>query len=365
MNQKVMVGMSGGVDSSVAALLLLQQGYEVVGITFKLWDEPAGACGKSCCSLSDVNDAREVCQKLGIPHYVLNYKELFRTEVIEYFIREYENGATPNPCIACNRHIKFARFLAHANAMGFDQIATGHYSIIRYEEATGRHLLKRGKSLPKDQSYVLYPLTQDQLARTLMPLGAYDKETVRRIARENGLGTSQKPDSQDICFVPDGDYMAFIRSYTGKEAPLGRFVDTQGNDLGPSKGVYAYTVGQRKGLGISLGRPAFVSALDPVEGTVTLTFSEMDLLATRMLVRDCNFISMANLTGPTEAQVKIRYAHQPAKAVIRPFANANGMEDGVEVLFAEPQRAITPGQAAVFYDGDTVIGGGRIERALL
>ena len=269
MARKIMVGMSGGVDSSVAAYLLKKQGYEVTGVTFKLWDDPTLESG--CCSADDVRDAAYVCQQLGIPHYVLNYKDLFRQEVVGPFAEEYLRGRTPNPCISCNRYIKFGAFSHKLRELGFDLMATGHYACCGYNEATGRWELKRAIHPEKDQSYVLYNLTQEQLAMLRLPLGEYSKPEIRAIAEESGLVVAKKPDSQDICFVPDGDYNAFLRRWTGKELPAGQFVAEDGTVLGPNKGITHYTIGQRKGLGISLGCHAFVRRINAAENTVELT----------------------------------------------------------------------------------------------
>ena len=260
MGQKIMVGMSGGVDSSVAACLLLRQGYDVTGVTFKLWDDPAGDSG--CCSADDVRDAAFVCEQLGIPHYVINYKELFREKVVAPFAEEYLHGRTPNPCINCNRYIKFGAFSHKLKELGFDLMATGHYARCGYNDATGRWELRRGIYPEKDQSYVLYNLTQEQLAMLRLPLGEYSKPQIRAIAEESGLVVAKKPDSQDICFVPDGDYPAFLRRWTGQELPKGRFIDENGIVLGENKGITHYTIGQRKGLGISLGCHAYVRRID-------------------------------------------------------------------------------------------------------
>ncbi len=356
MPKKVMVGMSGGVDSSVAALLLKQQGYDVVGVTFRLWSA-TDACPQEsgCCSIDDVNDAKYVCHTLGIPHYVFNYKELFREKVVDRFVQEYLAGRTPNPCIECNRSIKFSDIVLRAEAMGFDYVATGHYATIRQNPETGRYCLYRGKYDSKDQSYVLYCLTQAQLARTLMPLGEYSKEEVRRIAEENGLIVAKKPDSQDICFVPDGDYAGFIERYTGKTIPKGNFIDQDGHILGQHKGITHYTIGQRKGLGISLGKPVFVTDIDPKNNTVTLCEQEDSLFRTTLYADRLNFISVESLTEPARVMAKIRYAHKPSAATV--FPPENGV---ARVEFDIPQRAATKGQAVVFFQQDQVLGGGTI-----
>lgn len=354
MAPKVMIGMSGGVDSSVAALLLLRQGYEVTGVTFKLWDSPEEDSG--CCSADDVRDAAYVCSQLGIPHYVFNYKELFRQEVVQPFIEEYLHGRTPNPCIRCNRAIKFGAFSHKIRELGYDYLATGHYARCQKNEATGRYELLRAVHPEKDQSYVLYDLTQEQLAMLLLPLGGYTKTEIRALAEENSLVVAKKPDSQDICFVPDGDYAAFLERYAGGCPPPGNFVDAAGHPLGRHKGIIHYTVGQRKNLGISLGRPAFVQRIDPQKNEVLLTTEEQDLFTRHVMAENVNFISIPALTGPLAVMAKIRYAHPMSPATLSPDA-ASGR---VTVEFEEAQRAPAPGQAVVFYQGESVVGGGTI-----
>lgn len=353
---KVLVGMSGGVDSSVAALQLLRAGYEVVGATFRLWDPEvdSGLGASTCCAVDDVRDAKQVCHTLGIPHYVMNYKQLFQQKVVDYFVAEYQRGATPNPCIACNRHIKFDSFIQKALSMDFDYVATGHYASVLWDEDMGRFRLKRAIHDQKDQSYVLYTFTQHQLAHTLMPLGGYEKEAVRALAQENNLLVSRKPDSQDICFVPDGDYGGFLEAYTGQKAEPGDFIDRDGNKLGRHQGVWRYTIGQRKGLGISFGKPMFVSAIDQAANTVTL--ADNDALFTRELVADdFRWIDIDQLDAPAVFDAKIRYAADPAPAQVIPLG-----EGKVRVVFDQPQRAVTKGQAVVFYNGRYVVGGGTI-----
>ncbi len=356
MAKRVMIGMSGGVDSSVAALVLKQQGFEVVGATFRLFNESdLGVCGQSsCCSADDVNDARMVCDKIGIPHYVLNYKELFREKIVGAFVQSYLAGATPNPCILCNRYIKFEAFLNKAQSMGFDYIATGHYARIEHDQQTDRYVLRRAEAKGKDQSYVLYHLTQHTLAHMLMPLGGYDKPTVRQMAQEHNLLVADKPDSQDICFVPDGDYAAFIASYTGTPPKQGDFVDTKGNVLGRHNGVAGFTIGQRKGLGISLGRPAFVVDIDAQTGRVVLG-EEHEVFSRTLTADDVNMIDGQPVTESFACAAKIRYSHKEARATVTPQENGR-----LKVEFDDAQRAITRGQAVVFYDGDCILGGGTI-----
>lgn len=357
-HNKVMAGMSGGVDSSVCAALLLKAGYEVSGVTLRLYDGEDYNAGltRTCCSLSDAEDAKAVCIKLGIPHYVFNFKDAFGDCVINNFIDEYISGRTPNPCIECNRKIKFAAMLDRAKTLGYDKIATGHYAVIEKSE-NGRYLLKKAADETKDQTYVLYCLTQEQLSRTLFPLGTLTKSQVREIAAENGFVNAKKPDSQDICFVPDGDYASFIERYTGEAAQKGDFTDVDGNVLGEHKGIIRYTVGQRKGLGIALGKPQFVISKSAETDTVVLG-DEDKLFYKRVLVDRLNFIPFDNLEGQMRVTAKLRYCHKEQPAVIYP---ADG---GVIAEFDEPQRAPSPGQAAVFYDGDTVVGGGTIVKGI-
>lgn len=352
--------MSGGVDSSVAAALLSEQGYDVAGCTLRLYDGEEYEAGNSrtCCSVSDVEDARGVCAKLGIPHYVFNFKQQFRSRVIDGFISEYINGRTPNPCIECNKSIKFSEMLLRAETLGYDKIATGHYAFTK-QAADGRWLLFRGNDRSKDQSYVLYGMTQHQLSKTLFPLADVSKETVRKIAARYGFFNAEKPDSQDICFVPDGDYAAFIERDLGRPAAPGDFSDERGNVLGRHSGLIRYTVGQRKGLGIALGSPAFVLSKDAQSNRVILSTDERRLFYRRVLISDVNYIPDTVPTEPLRVTAKLRYRHTDSPAILYPTA------DGGAVLeFDEPQRAPSPGQAAVFYDGDRVLGGGTIERGM-
>ncbi|WP_246213205.1 tRNA 2-thiouridine(34) synthase MnmA [Aminipila butyrica] len=354
---KVLVGMSGGVDSSVSVYLLQQQGYEVSGATLKLFDnEDIGILDKekTCCSLSDVQDARNVAMKLGCRHYVFNYSQWFMEDVVKRFARSYEEGQTPNPCIDCNRYIKFSRMLERAKFLGFDYIATGHYAQVDRDPSTGRYLLRKGADSSKDQSYVLYTLTQEELSRTLFPLGKMTKQEIRTIAEGEGFVNAQKRDSQDICFVQDGDYAGFLERVMGVSSPTGDFVDRAGRKIGRHRGLIHYTVGQRKGLGQTFGKPMYVLDKKKAENTVTLGSHE-ELFSAGMVVSEVNWIAIEALKEPMEVTVKARYSMKEVAAVIYPLENGQ-----VRVAFDEKQRAITPGQAAVFYQGDLVIGGGTI-----
>jgi tRNA-uridine 2-sulfurtransferase len=353
MKKKVMLGMSGGVDSSVAALLLQKAGYEVTGVTLRLRpDELMSEKEGGCCSLSDIDDARRVCYQLGIDHMVLNFTELFERDVIAPFAAQYEAGRTPNPCIACNRHIKFSAMLDRAELLGFDYVATGHYALIE-RTAEGRWLLKKSPAA-KDQSYVLYMLTQRQLAHTLLPVGGYSKPEIRAMAQEAGLTVARKKDSQEICFVEDNNYGKFLERYTGRAAKPGNFIDKNGNVIGRHRGVMYYTVGQRKGLGMSFGKPMYVTDIDAEHNTVTLG-EERERYTSALTAEDLNFIPFDTLEQPMDAWVKVRYSAPPAKAKLLP------LQDGrVRVEFESPQKSVAPGQAVVFYDGDIVLGGGTI-----
>ena len=357
--EKVLVAMSGGVDSSVAAKLLTDAGYDCVGCMMKLYDnEDAGIPkGHTCCSLDDAEDARSVARRLGFPFYVFNLKDKFAACVIDRFVDAYEHGVTPNPCIDCNRYLKFEKLYLRMQEMQMDTIVTGHYARVAYDETSGRYLLKKGLDGSKDQSYVLYNLTQEQLAHTQFPVGELSKHRVREIAEEHGFLNADKPDSQDICFVPDGDYARFIERYTGKVPETGDFLDPEGKRIGTHRGVIHYTIGQRKGLGISAPHPLYVCDICPADNTVTLGYSE-NLFSRKLTASDVNLISCDSLEEPVRVQAKIRYRHpaQPATAWMTP--------DGtLHVEFDEPQRAITCGQAVVLYDGDVVVGGGRITGA--
>ena len=350
--------MSGGVDSSVAAWLLKEQGYDVIGVTMQIWqdeDTEVQEAEGGCCGLSAVDDARRVAMELGIPYYVMNFKEEFKCRVMDYFAQEYLAGRTPNPCIACNRYVKWESLLQRSLAIGADCIATGHYARIAKLE-NGRFALETSVTAAKDQTYALYNLTQDQLSRTLMPVGDYTKDEIRQMAQKLGLPVASKPDSQEICFIPDHDHASFIENYTGKESKPGNFVDLKGNVIGRHKGITHYTVGQRKGLNLALGHPVFVTEIRPETNEVVIGENE-DVFSNRLTCRNLNWMSIEDL-GDQEMRVsaKIRYSHKGASCTIRKIG-----EDRVECVFDEPQRAATPGQAVVFYDGEYVVGGGTIE----
>jgi tRNA-specific 2-thiouridylase len=353
---KVLVAMSGGVDSSVAAWLLKQQGYECMGATMRLYEnETVNVCrGNTCCSLEDVEDARSVARGLGIPYYVFNFTGDFERQVIRRFAAAYEQGRTPNPCIDCNRYLKFDRLYRRARELGCDYIATGHYARIAEDGPSGRWLLKKALDASKDQSYVLYDMTQEQLAHTLLPLGGLTKAEVRAIAEEQGFVNARKHDSQDICFVPDGDYAAFLERYTGKHYPPGDFLNGAGEKLGTHRGIIHYTVGQRKGLGIAADRPLYVRRIDPAANTVTLG-ENGELFSASLEAEELNLIAVPGLEAPRRVTARVRY-HQ----VEQPALLVQTGEDTARLTFDVPQRAITPGQAVVFYDGDTVLGGGVI-----
>lgn len=356
MAQTVVVGMSGGVDSSVAAYLLKEQGYEVIGVTMQIWQEEAVHKQEEnggCCGLSAVEDARRVAECLGIRHYVMNFRAEFQKYVIDYFVREYAQGHTPNPCIACNRYVKWESLLRRSMQIGVDYIATGHYARIA-RLPNGRFTLKNSVTAAKDQTYALYSLTQSQISHTKMPVGEYAKDEIRSIAAEAGLPVAHKPDSQEICFVPDGDYASFIERETGIHDDTGNFVDTCGNVLGVHKGITHYTIGQRKGLGLAMGHPVFVTEIRPETKEVVIGENE-DVFRTTLRANDLNFMSVPEIDGEVRAVAKIRYNHRGDDCTVRMAG-----PDTVEVVFDRPQRAVTPGQAVVFYDGDVVLGGGTI-----
>ena len=349
---RVVVAMSGGVDSSVAAALLKQDGYEVIGCTMQLW--PANEFG--CCGWGAVTDAKRVAYRLSIPHYVMNFREVFAQKVIAYFCHEYNLGRTPNPCIRCNQHIKFDVLLRRAKELDADFVATGHYARVEYDEKSGRYLLKRGIDLKKDQSYVLYALNQDQLSHTLLPLGHLTKEKVRHIAQELGLPVADKAESQEICFIPDDNYPKFLKEYMPGAAKPGPILDQQGNILGQHQGILFYTIGQRKGLGISAREPLYVVAIDR-KNNALIVGSKKDIYQDELIATEVNWIAIEQPRQTIKAKAKIRYLHQGAEATVTPLMDG----DKAHVKFKEPQMAITPGQAVVFYNRDCVIGGGTIQ----
>ncbi len=354
MKKKVVIGMSGGVDSSVAAYLLKEEGYDVIGVTMQIWqeDKEYEEDNGSCCGLSAVNDARKVANLLDIPFYVLNFKEEFKEKVINYFIAEYEKGRTPNPCIACNRYVKWESLLEKSLQLGADYIATGHYANIEKLE-NGRIAFRKAKTDKKDQTYALYNLSQFQLEHTLMPVGEYTKPEIRAIAEKIGLCVANKPESQEICFVPDNDYRKFIEEHTNTKIKKGKFVDLEGNVLGEHKGIVYYTIGQRKGLGISFGKPMFVVEIDK-ENNIIVLGDNKDLFSYELTATDINYMGVEKFDENKTITAKIRYSHTPAKCKVKTIG------DKVVCTFEEEQRAITRGQSIVFYDDDIVLGGGTI-----
>ena len=353
--KKALIAMSGGVDSSVAAFLIKQQGLDATGVTMKLYDnEDIGiARENTCCSDDDIADARAVCARLSIPYYVFNFRDDFNTEVIDRFIKAYENGSTPNPCIDCNRYIKFERLMRRMAELNMDYVVTGHYARIEYDEERKRYLLKKALDDKKDQSYVLYSLTQEQLSHTLFPLGSLNKDEVRKIAEENGFVNAKKHDSQDICFVPDGKYTEFIEGYTGKKYECGDFVDRDGKRRGEHKGIIRHTIRRRKGLGLALPAPMYVLEKDLNNNKVVLGFND-DLFTKELYAEDINFISIKEINEPIRVSAKVRYNQKEQPATVE----RDG--DRLHIVFDEPQRAICKGQAVVLYDGDIVVGGGKI-----
>ena len=359
MSEKALVAMSGGVDSSVAAFLT-QQHYDCIGATMRLFDNAllGENAESSCCSLDDVEDARAVAFRLGIPYHVFNFSGQFKEKVVDKFISCYECGATPNPCIDCNRYLKFEQLLQRAGLLGCKYIVTGHYAQIRYDDSCGRYLLYKAVDLSKDQTYVLYSLSQAQLAHIRFPLGGMTKEQVRQIAQEQNFLNAHKKDSQDICFIPDGDYVAFMERYTGKHYAPGDFLDLNGNTVGKHSGAVSYTIGQRKGLGLAMGEPVYVCCKDMEKNTVTVGPNEA-LFRTELLANDWNWFPFPELTEPIRVKAKVRYRHTEQPATVYPQKNGYA-----RVVFDTPQRAITTGQAVVLYDNDLVVGGGTIQAVL-
>jgi len=372
LNETIAVAMSGGVDSSTVAAMLRAEGHNVIGLTMQLWNQrrlagregmPESVQGR-CCSLDDVYDARRVAQQIGIPYYVVNHEERFERDVVRPFVEQYLSGRTPIPCSLCNNHLKFDQLLVVAQQIGAERVATGHYARVAYDHDRGRWLLKRPADLSKDQTYFLFGLTQEQLSRTLFPLGEMTKPEVRVLARQHGLALAEKPDSQEICFVPGGDYKRFIDAYLAEQGESlpdtsGELVTTSGEVIGEHHGIHNFTVGQRKGLGVATGSPLYVIQISGASKQVIVGGDE-HLYSRTLRARRVNLIAVDELREPMRVAVKIRHRHEPAAALIETIKTESAGEDEILVTFDQPQRAITPGQAAVFYDGDTVLGGGWI-----
>ncbi|HHV71481.1 MAG TPA: tRNA 2-thiouridine(34) synthase MnmA [Clostridia bacterium] len=359
--KRVVVAMSGGVDSSLTAALLKQKGYDVIGVTMEIWPvtkEMKEREPKSCCSLSAVEDARRVANKLGIPYYVINLRDIFEKEVIEYFCEEYACGRTPNPCIVCNHKIKFSALLDRALQLDADYIATGHYAKVVYDEKIQRYLLKKADDPLKDQSYSLYGLTQEQLKHIIFPLGEYKKTETRKLAQELGLLVANKPDSQEICFITDNDYKRFLRERIPDKIIPGPIIDEKGKILGFHEGIPFYTIGQRKGLGLANPQPVYVTEIDPERNAIVVG-SNTSVYGLGLVAEKTNYIPFDKLERPMEVTAKIRYGAKEEEAEIYPLP-----DNRVRVYFKNPVRAITPGQAVVFYNGDVVVGGGTIKKKI-
>lgn len=352
---KALIAMSGGVDSAVSALLMKNAGYECIGCTMRLYENDTVGLDllDTCCSLENTKDASGVCERIGIPYHIFHYENEFKECVIEPFIREYELGRTPNPCIECNDRLKFGLLMDKATQLGCDYLVTGHYAVIDYDKLTEKYLLKKAADASKDQTYVLYSLTQSQLSHLKFPLGGMEKSQTRELAEKSGFKNARKHDSQDICFVPDGNYASFMERYTGKTYPRGNYIDKGGNIIGAHSGCIHYTIGQRKGLGVAFGEPRYVGKIDPVNNTVTLVKNE-ELFTDTVNVEKMNWISGEIPALPIKCKAKIRYRHAETDCTVYPDG------DKAKIIFDEPVRAVTPGQSAVMYDGDTVLGGGKI-----
>ncbi len=350
--KRIVVAMSGGVDSAIAAALLKAEGHDVIGVTMHIWESDASG---TCCGLPAIEDARKVAWKLGIPHYVLNLRDVFFCEVVSYFFEEYKQGRTPNPCVRCNRTIKFGALLEKARELGADFIASGHHARIEPDRQSGRYLLKKGTDRHKDQSYFLYALQQEQLAHTLMPIGNLTKDRVREMARELDLPVAMKPQSQEICFIPDESYADFIRAHAPDAAKPGPILDVQGNLLGQHRGIIYHTIGQRKGLGIAAEKPLYVTAIDPRRNAI-IVGTKAETYSRELVASELNWIAIARPAQPLTVKAKVRYRHPETEATVTPLNDRRA-----RVVFSQPQMAITPGQAVVFYHGDSVLGGGTIE----